>query len=201
MSTKLFRIALFIVLQTALLSAVNADNIATNFMLLNNYDIPEYSNIWDRMRNGFRLSHEDTDKVKYYEKLYTRDKSAFSALINNAKPYLYYILTQTEKHGMPAEVALIPAIESTFNPKAQNPTDAYAGLWQFIPTTGKQFNLQQNDIFDDRQNILKSTQAAIKHLTYLYIMFKQWDVAIGAYNWGEGNMYRAILASKQKLAR
>jgi membrane-bound lytic murein transglycosylase D len=177
----------------------NANNMATNFMLINNYDLPEYSNIWDRMRQGFKLSHKENDKVKYYEKLYTKNPKAFNQLINNAKPYLYYILTQTEKNGMPSEIALIPAVESSFNPRAENPTDAYAGMWQFIPSTGKQFSLQQNDDFDDRQNIIKSTKAAITHLNYLYAMFKQWDVAIGAYNWGEGSMYRAILSSNQNI--
>lgn len=199
MSNKLPILSLLLMLYIKLSPNAIADEIANNFMLLNNYNLPKYSTIWDRMSNGFKLPITNNDKVKYYEILYTKDKVAFNNLINNARPYLYYILNQTEKNGMPSEIALIPAVESRFNPKAQNPTDSYAGMWQFIPTTGKQFNLKQTEDFDDRQNIIKSTQAAVKHLNYLYAMFKQWDVAIGAYNWGEGNMYHAILESNQKI--
>jgi membrane-bound lytic murein transglycosylase D len=100
---------------------------------------------------------------------------------------------------LPAELALVPGIESSYDPLAKNPTDAYAGMWQFVPMTGQRFNMAQNDNIDERRDIVKSTRAALDYFNYLHLMFKQWDVAIGAYNWGEGGMYRAILNSGMTL--
>lgn len=177
-----------------------ADDYATSFMLMNNENLRQSQTIWGRMRAGFKLDHEQTRLVKYYEKFYTRNPNTFNHLMTNASPYIYYLLTQTERYGMPSEIALIPAIESSFNPLVTNGSgDAYAGMWQFTPTTGGRFRLAQNSQLDDRRNIIKSSQSALVYLIYLDALFKQWDVAIGAYNWGEGNMYRAILGSGQTI--
>ena len=172
------------------------DNIAQAVMLMNNYNTRQDNDIWSRMRHGFQLSHQQSRLVVYYEKIYTKNPKTFEKLVNNAKPYIYYILTQTERNGMPSEIALLPGIESTFNPNARSPTNAY-GMWQFVASTGLRFNMAQNSSIDERQDLVKSTNSAISYLNYLHRIFGQWEPAIGAYNWGEGNMYKEIVHSGQ----
>lgn len=178
---------------------INADDISTNFMLMNNYDVRQNQDIWNRMRQGFQLNHEETTRVKYYERFYSKSQTHFDKLIKNASPYIYYILTQTERNGLPSELALIPIVESDYNPFTINGAGSYDGMWQFTPSTGTGFNLNENSNINERKNIVKSTNAALNYLTFLNEMFKQWDVAIGAYNWGPGNMGKAITASNQKI--
>ncbi|MCC2626234.1 MAG: hypothetical protein K0R14_2107 [Burkholderiales bacterium] len=178
-----------------------ADEIATDLMILNNSNSQQFNDIWSRMRAGFKLDHTQNDRVKYFERLYTKNPKTFNKLMNNAIPYLYFLLNETERNGLPTELALVPAIESSYDPLAKNPTDAYAGMWQFVPSTGRQFLMAQSGDIDERRDIVKSTRSALKYFNYLYLMFKQWDVAIGAYNWGEGGMYRAILNSNMPLGQ
>jgi membrane-bound lytic murein transglycosylase D len=178
-----------------------ADEIATNLMILNNSNSQQFSDMWSRMRAGFKLDHAQNERVKYFERLYTKNPKTFNKLMNNAVPYLYFLLNETERNGLPTELALVPAIESSYDPLAKNPTDAYAGMWQFVPSTGRQFLMAQSDDIDERRDIVKSTRSALKYFNYLYLMFHQWDVAIGAYNWGEGGMYRAILNSDMPLGQ
>ena len=175
---------------------VNADDFTTQLMLMNNYNLRQNADIWSRMRQGFRLNHPQSKAVQYYEKLYTKNPKTFATMINNARPYIYYILTQTEREGMPAEIALLPGVESLFNPNAKSSSNAY-GIWQFVSSTGRRYNLAQNANIDERQDIVKSTNAALVYLNYLHRIFGQWEPAIGAYNWGEGNMYKEILSSGQ----
>ncbi len=172
------------------------DAVAPAIMLMNNYNLRQDGDIWVRMRHGFQLSHEQTKLVVYYERLYTKNPKTFIKLVNNAKPYIYYILTQTERNGMPSEIALLPGVESTFNPNARSSSNAY-GMWQFVPSTGRRFNLAQNSTIDERQDLVKSTNSALSYLNYLHRVFGQWEPAIGAYNWGEGNMYKEIVSSGQ----
>jgi membrane-bound lytic murein transglycosylase D len=176
-----------------------ADEVSTDLMILNNSNSQQFNDIWSRMRAGFKLDHTQSDRVKYYERLYTKNPKNFNRLMNNAIPYLYFLLNEIERNGLPAELALIPGIESSYDPLAKNPTDAYAGMWQFVPSTGRRFNMAQNSSIDERRDIVKSTRSALYYLNYLHLMFGQWDVAIGAYNWGEGGMYRAILNSGMPL--
>lgn len=170
-------------------------------MILNNSNSQQFNDIWSRLRSGFKLSHPQNSKVQYYEKRYTKNLSAFNRLLKNAIPYLYFILSEIERNGLPTELALIPGIESSYNPLVTRPTDAYAGMWQFEPGTGRRFNLLQNGDLDERRDIVKSTRSALNYLNYLHLMFHQWDIAIGAYNWGEGGMYRAILDSGMQLGK
>jgi membrane-bound lytic murein transglycosylase D len=101
------------------------------------------------------------------------------------------VVQELEKRGMPTELALLPVIESGFNPQALSNKDA-AGIWQFVPGTGKDFNLQQNMFKDERRGVLASTDAALTYLQRLYTMFGDWQLALAAYNWGEGNVQKAI---------
>lgn len=176
---------------------VNADELTASLIMMNNYNIRQDQDVWARMRAGFRLTHPQSKQVVYYEKLYTKNPKTFAKLVNNAKPYIYYILTETEREGMPSEVALLPGVESTFNPNAKSTSNAY-GMWQFVPSTGKRFNLAQNSDIDERQDLIKSTQSALNYLNYLHRIFGQWEPAIGAYNWGEGNMYKEVVRAGQK---
>ncbi len=173
--------------------------IVNDYTIINDYKIRKNKNLWARMRAGFQLDHTETDRVKYFERMYTKNPKSFQRMMENAKPYLYFMLNELERHGLPTELALIPGVESTYNPLAKNPGDAYAGMWQFVPVTGNRFYMVQNNQIDQRRDIVKSTRAAFDYLMYLYSMFGQWDVAIGAYNWGEGGMYKAILKSGQDI--
>ena len=173
------------------------DDLATTFMLMNNYNARQLVDIWARMRAGFRLSHTETSRVKYYEQLYTKNPKAFTKKLAAAKPYLYYILNEVERFGIPSEVALLAGVESFYNPHARSKSNAY-GMWQFLPGTGQRFNLAQNSDIDERQDIVKSTDAALRYLMYLHSLFGQWELAIGAYNSGEGNMYKVVYNSGQK---
>ncbi|HEU4375847.1 MAG TPA: transglycosylase SLT domain-containing protein, partial [Telluria sp.] len=100
-----------------------------------------------------------------------------------------------EKRGMPTELALLPIIESAFNPQAYSSANA-AGMWQFVPGTGKDFNLKQNMFKDERRGVLASTDAALSYLQKLYGMFGDWQLALAAYNWGEGNVQKAIAKNR-----
>lgn len=186
----------FLSVITAATPLARGDDLTATLMLMNNYNMRQDPDVWARVRQGFKLDHEQTKQVVYYEKLYTKNPKTFAKLVNNAKPYIYYILSQTERNGMPSEVALLPGVESTFNPNAKSSSNAY-GMWQFVPSTGKRFNLAQNSDIDERQDVVKSTQSALSYLNYLHRIFGQWEPAIGAYNCGEGNMYKEIVHSGQ----
>jgi membrane-bound lytic murein transglycosylase D len=108
-----------------------------------------------------------------------------------ASLYLFHVVTELEKRGMPTELALLPFIESAFNPNALSSANA-AGMWQFVPGTGRDFNLKQDAFKDERRGILASTDAALTYLQRLYDMFGDWQLALAAYNWGEGSVQKAI---------
>lgn len=180
-------------------SVIYADDASSNFMIINDISSRQNVDLWARMRADFQLMHPQNDRVKYYEKLYTKNPKNFNKMMRNARPYLYYFLDEVERLGLPAELVLIPGVESTFDPLAKNPGDAYAGMWQFEPATANRFHLTQNGDVDERRDIVKSTDAAFNYLAYLHRVFMQWEPAIGAYNWGEGNLYKAVINSGQPL--
>jgi membrane-bound lytic murein transglycosylase D len=117
-------------------------------------------------------------------------------MTDRSRKYLFHIVEELERRNMPTELALLPMIESAFNPQAVSSASA-AGMWQFMPATGKTFDLKQNVFRDDRRSVLDSTRAALDYLQKLYGMFGDWHLALAAYNWGEGNVARAI-ARNQK---
>ena len=149
--------------------------------------------LWIRLRNQFRLpNHEHDPRVQYYIKRYTQSQNYFNDIINSARPYLYFISEEIEKRGMPSEIALLPMVESTFDPTALSSSGA-RGLWQIMPETGKYYGLSQDEWFDGCQDIMLSTKAALSHLDYLSKRFKgNWMHALAAYNSGEGRVSRAI---------
>jgi membrane-bound lytic murein transglycosylase D len=111
-------------------------------------------------------------------------------VIERSRPYLYFIVGELEKRGMPTEIALLPIIESAYNPQAVSSKRA-AGLWQFMPATGRQYGLHQDAWYDGRRDVVAATRAALDYLQFLHDMFDDWELALAAYNWGEGAVLRA----------
>ena len=149
------------------------------------------NDIWDRVRAGFTMPDLDSYLVRDREAWYTRNPASITRLIDRSNKYIYHVVEELERRNMPTELALLPFVESAFNPHAVSSAQA-AGLWQFIPSTGRYYSLEQNRFQDDRRDIQQSTRAALDYLQRLYGMFGDWHLALAAYNWGEGNVQRAV---------
>lgn len=146
--------------------------------------------LWERMRRGFAMPDLQGDLVRDREQWYATRPDYIARMSERSSKYLFHIVEELERRGMPTELALLPFIESAFNPQAVSSAKA-AGMWQFIPSTGRHFELKQNLFRDDRRDVLASTRAALDYLQKLYGMFGDWHLALAAYNWGEGNVGRA----------
>jgi membrane-bound lytic murein transglycosylase D len=147
--------------------------------------------LWARIRSGYAIPDLDNQLVAKNTQWYSARPDYLARTATRASLYLYHVVSELEKRGMPTELALLPVIESAFNPQALSTANA-AGIWQFVPGTGKTFNLEQNMFKDERRGVLASTDAALTYLQKLYTMFGDWQLALAAYNWGEGNVQKAI---------
>ena len=151
----------------------------------------ETDDLLQRMRNGFAMPDINNDLVLYHQQWYLNRPDYLRRVAERSSRYLHHIVEELEKRGMPMELALLPMVESAYNPMAYSPAKA-SGLWQFIPATGKRYNLDQNWWKDERRDILASTAAALDYLQSIYDMHGDWHLALASYNWGEGAVGRAI---------
>ena len=152
--------------------------------------------LWDRIRRGFAMPDLQDTLVTDREQWYSSRPDYIQRMTERSSKYLFHIVEELERRQMPTELALLPFIESAFNPQAVSSAKA-AGMWQFMPATGKDFDLKQNAFRDDRRDVLASTRAALDYLQKLYGMFGDWHLALAAYNWGEGSVGRAIARNKK----
>ena len=156
--------------------------------------------LWQRIRNGFKLKH-DYKKVAGDIAWFQRNQAYLDRVIDRAEPYLYMIVDEAERRGIPMEIALLPIVESAFQPFAYSHGRA-SGIWQFIPGTGRLYGLKQNWWYDGRRDVYAATRAALNYLEMLSNYFHgDWELALASYNSGEGTVQRSVQRNKRAKKR
>ena len=172
-------------------------DLPVQFKRQGNLGLQPPTDIWERIRRGFAMPNLETELVRDREQWYAARPDYLLRMTERSRRYIYHIVEELERRNMPTELALLPFIESAFNPEAVSSAKA-AGMWQFMPATGKYFDLKQNLFRDERRDVLESTRAALDYLQKLYGMFDDWHLALAAYNWGEGSVSKAIARNKAR---
>jgi membrane-bound lytic murein transglycosylase D len=157
---------------------------------------PAVQDLWQRLRKGFAMPDLENKYVERQTRYYASHPEYLQRIFDRGRLYLYHIVGEIERRGLPTELALLPMVESAFNPMAYSRAHA-SGLWQFIPGTGKRFELEQNWWYDERRDIVDSTSAALDYLTKLHEMYGDWHLALASYNWGENAVARAIARNRK----
>ena len=155
----------------------------------------EPNDIWDRIRRGFGMQDVPGPRAGHILSSYLKQPAYLDRMFNRGARYLYYIVGELERRGMPTEIALLPMVESSFNPNARSRARA-SGLWQFIPSTGRNYKLAQNRWVDERRDVIASTNAALDYLTDIYERHGDWHLALASYNRGENGVGRAIARNR-----
>ena len=161
-------------------------------------ETPElHEDLWARVRRHYGIPDLDTDLVRKWEQFYLARPDYLKRMFDRGGLYLFHIVEEVTRRGLPSELALLPFIESAFNPLALSSARA-SGIWQFMPATGRHFDLRQNLFRDDRRSVLDSTRAALDYLQQLHGLFGDWQLALAAYNWGQGNVSRALAVNRRQ---
>ncbi len=153
--------------------------------------------LWERINAGYGMPDLEGPLVEKWEQWYSSRPEYVARMVERSRRYLYHIVTEVTERRMPTEIALLPMIESAYNPVAMS-TSRAAGIWQFIPSTGKHYGLKQDFWMDSRRDVLAATDKALEYLTKLHDDFGDWQLALAGYNWGEGNVGKAIARNKAK---
>jgi len=152
--------------------------------------------IWTRINNGYKMKERPSRRIRNFEKWYSKRPEYVQRMLKRSEKYLFHVVGEVEKRNMPMEIALLPMIESAYNPIATSRQKA-AGMWQFIPSTGKIYGLEQNWWIDDRRSVIEATNAALNYLEKLHKEFGTWELALASYNAGEGRVGRSIKRNKR----
>ena len=155
------------------------------------------TDLWSRVRDGFAIPEQRGRLVSSSEAWYRARPQLVEAMLVRARRYLFYIVQEVERRGMPTELALLPLVESGFDPMAVSPASA-VGLWQFIPATASRYGLPQDEHYDARRDIISSTGAALDYLQFLHGVYQDWKLVLAAYNWGEAAVSRAVETSRAR---
>ncbi len=156
------------------------------------------SNLVERIRAGFAMPELPSALVDAHVRRYVANPAYLTRNFERGGRYLHHIVEEVEARGLPTELALLPIVESAFNPQATSRAQA-AGLWQFIPSTGRNFKLDQNWWTDERRDVIESTRAALDYLEKIYALNdRDWFLALASYNWGEGAVGRAVRSNRAK---
>ena len=161
-----------------------------------NKKLTENSSIWLRINSGYKMKQKPSRRIRNFESWYSKRPEYVQRMLERSEKYLFYVVNEVEKRNMPMEIALLPMIESAYNPIATSRKKA-AGMWQFIPSTGKIYGLKQDWWVDNRRNVMQSTNAALNYLEKLHKEFGTWELALASYNAGEGRISRAIKRNKR----
>jgi membrane-bound lytic murein transglycosylase D len=156
-----------------------------------------HADLWGRIRAGYAMPVLNDPLVARHEHWFVNNPEYLDSMMGRARLYLYYIVDEVEKRGMPMEIALLPAIESAYKPQAYSRARA-SGLWQFIPSTGRIYGLEMNWWYDGRNDVMASTGAALDYLEKLHTQFGDWQLALAAYNCGEGKIERLVEQNKRR---
>ncbi|MCL4315770.1 MAG: transglycosylase SLT domain-containing protein [Gammaproteobacteria bacterium] len=157
----------------------------------------DHPDIWARLRSGLSLPGRDHPRVLREIERYASEQDYLNKVTARARPFLHYVLQEVEKRGLPSEIALLPVVESAYSPQAESPKRA-AGIWQIIPATARHLGLKQTFWYDERRDLMASTQAALSYLERLNAGFGgDWLLTLAAYNGGEGMVQRAITRNRE----